>query len=212
MTVENEDYELEVLEYAVNQCIDSLLSKSSEDILSEILNKSNEVVWRVAIDIYTKSGHKIDFSFVRNLLNLRIEPLRIKIAEEERIKAELEAKTRIREAEKQSIKKEKEELEVFERIKSIIAEQLEVDGEQVKLDTLFEYLIPESYNDWQNRMKREKPWCSSSSFIYDDRDLDSVELIMVIEEEFDIEILYEECENLLSWNVRQLVNLILQKI
>ena len=82
----------------------------------------------------------------------------------------------------------------------------------VKLDTLFEHLIPESYNDWQNKMKRENIWCSSSSSICDDRYLDSVELIMAIEDEFNIEIPDEECENLLSWNVGQLVNLILQKI
>ena len=57
MVVESEDYKLEILKYAVNQSIDRLLPKSSEDALSIILYQSNEVVWRVATEIYTKSGH-----------------------------------------------------------------------------------------------------------------------------------------------------------
>ena len=148
---ESEDYKFEILKYAVNQSIDRLLPKGNKDALSVILYQSNEVVWRVATEIYTKSGHQVDFVFIKDIL-------------------------------------------------------------KVKLDTLFEHLIPESYNDWQNKMKRENIWCSSSSSICDDRYLDSVELIMAIEDEFNIEIPDEECENLLSWNVGQLVNLILQKI
>ena len=78
MSVEECDYKLEILEYAVNQCIDWLLPSSSEDALSVILYQSNEVVWRVATEIYTKSGHQIDFVFIRGILNLRVEPLRKK--------------------------------------------------------------------------------------------------------------------------------------
>ena len=89
MSVEERDYKLEVLEYAVNQCIDRLLPSSSEDALSVILYQSNEVVWRVATEIYTKSGYQIDFSYISNLLDVRIEPLR-KEAEEARIRAEQE--------------------------------------------------------------------------------------------------------------------------
>jgi hypothetical protein len=49
MTVESEDYKLEVLKYAVNQSIDHLLPKSCEDALNAILDQSNQVVWKVAI-------------------------------------------------------------------------------------------------------------------------------------------------------------------
>ena len=119
MAVENENYKLEILEYAVNQSIDRLLPKSSEDALNAILHRSNEVVWRVATDIYTKSGHQIDFVFIKDLLNSRIEPLRNKIAEEERIrkgkeaeearvKAELEAQRLAKQAKEEIIRKQKE--------------------------------------------------------------------------------------------------------
>ena len=213
MPVEKENYELEILEYAVNQCIDRFLPESSEDALNVILYKSNEIIWRVATDIYTKSGHQIDFSFIQDILNLRIEPLRKKIAEEVIIRTELEAQSLVKIAEqerKEEEQKKLQELEIFIKIKNIIIEQLEV-LEEIKLNTLFEYLIPESYNDWQNRIKKENTWCSSSCSI-SDKELHTIELVMAVEEEFDIEILDDECDNLLSWTVSQLVNLVLQKI
>lgn len=95
------------MKYAVDQTIDLLLPNSDQDALSIILYQSNEVVWRVATEIYTKSGHQVDFVFIRDLLNLRIESLKNMIAEEERIKAELEAKRRIKEAEKKGLEKKK---------------------------------------------------------------------------------------------------------
>lgn len=107
MTIESQNYKLEILEYAVNQSINRLLPESSEDALSVILYRSNEVVWRVATDIYTKSGHQIDFVFIRDILNSRIEPLQNKIAEEAGIKAKLETKRRIKKAEEERIRKEK---------------------------------------------------------------------------------------------------------
>ena len=115
MSVEEQDYKFEVLEYAVNQCIDRLLPSSSEDALGVILYQSNEVVWRVATEIYTKSGHQVDFVFVRDIMNLRVEPLRKKITEEKifkekqaRIRAELEAQRLAQIAEEERLKKERE--------------------------------------------------------------------------------------------------------
>ena len=106
MSVESQDYKFEVLEYAVNKCIDRLLPDNSQSALSVILYQSNEIVWRVATEIYTKSGHQLDFVFIRDILNLRIEPLQEKIAEEERIKAELEAQRLAREIEEARIRSE----------------------------------------------------------------------------------------------------------
>ena len=143
MTVESEDYKLDILEYAVNQCINRLFPKSCEDALSVILYQSNEVVWRVATDIYTKSGYQIDFLFIRDILNLRIEPLRNKIAEEEKIRkakelekakieAELEAQRQIREAKEKRIRKEKEAEEAKIRAK-LEVERLEKIVEQQRI-------------------------------------------------------------------------------
>lgn len=122
MVVKSEDYKLEILKYAVNQSIDRLLPKSNQDALSVILYQSKEVIWKVATEIYTKSGHQVDFVFIRDLLNLRIEPLRNKIAEEERnrkekeaeevkIRARLEAERLAKIAEQKRIEKEQKEQE-----------------------------------------------------------------------------------------------------
>lgn len=107
MTVESENYKLEILEYAVNQSIDLLLPNNSENALSIILYQSNEVAWKVATEIYTKGGHQIDFLFIRDLLDLRIKPLRNKIAEEVKIRAELEAQRLAREIEEERVRNEK---------------------------------------------------------------------------------------------------------
>ena len=78
MNIEKQNYELHLFKYAVNQCIDNLLPNNSQEALNVIVYRSDEVVWRVATEIYTKSGHQIDFLFIHDLLNLRIEPLKIK--------------------------------------------------------------------------------------------------------------------------------------
>jgi acyl carrier protein len=59
---------------------------------------------------------------------------------------------------------------IFNKVKSIVAEQLGVDEEEITLDTSFEDLNADS--------------------------LDIVELIMALEEEFDIEIPDEDAEKL----------------
>ena len=82
MNIEKQNYELHLFKYAVNQYIDNLLPNNSQEALNVIVYQSDEVVWRVATEIYTKSGHQIDFLLIRDILNLRIEPLQIKIAEE----------------------------------------------------------------------------------------------------------------------------------
>lgn len=238
MSVENQRYQIEILEYAVNQSIDRLLPKNCKDALDVILCQSNEVVWRVAAEIYSKSGHQVDFVFVKDILNLRIEPLKRKIAEEERqraireaeeavIRAELEAKRFEQEIEEKRLIKEHEndefqklrelkekypdidlnnykEFDVFIKIKNMVVEQgteyLELS--QFKLNTIFNEF---KYVDWS---KVKMGLASQGEW----KCIDTVELILEIEEEFDIEISEEEYEALLSWNVDQLVNLIVQKL
>lgn len=62
-------------------------------------------------------------------------------------------------------------MDVFEKVKEIIAEQLDVDIDSITLDTSF-------INDLESDS------------------LDIVELIMAIEEEFDIEVPDEEAEKI----------------
>ncbi|NLX91165.1 MAG: acyl carrier protein [Firmicutes bacterium] len=61
-------------------------------------------------------------------------------------------------------------MEVFEKVKSLISEQLDVDEEQLDMDTTFEDIDADS--------------------------LDVVELVMALEEEFNLEISDEEVEKI----------------
>ena len=257
MVAENENYKLEILEYAVNQCIDRLLPKSSEDALSAILYQRNEVVWRIVTDIYSKSGYQLDCLFIKNVLNLRIEALRNKIAEEAKIKAELEAQRLTREIEEERIRQEQEteqarirseleaqklakiaeqekienerkeqeqrklqefkqanpnikindykQFDAFVKIKNMIVEILEIQEERITLNAILnvDLGIGKIYSF---------SWDSCNDNYSDDSDLNGIEFIMTIEETFDIEILDEESERLLSGNISQLVNFVLQKI
>lgn len=218
MAVEDKNYKLEILEYAVNQSINRLLPKSSEDALSIILYQSNEVVWRVATDIYTKSGHQIDFLFIRDILNLRIEPLRNQIAKIAKIKAELQAERLAKEAEEAKIRKQKEEekqkeieefnlacpnssINTFVKIRSIIAEKLEVSEESITLNANLD-----------------------SDLYADESDL--IELLWALEEEFDLEIpddftelsdvsvCFPGChaQKLKPVSIKEIVNLVSEKI
>lgn len=63
-----------------------------------------------------------------------------------------------------------DDVQIFEKVKAIIVEQLGVEEEEVTMDTSFEELNADS--------------------------LDIVELIMALEEEFDLEIPDEEAEKI----------------
>lgn len=63
-------------------------------------------------------------------------------------------------------------MEVFEKVKALVAEQLSVEADEINLETTFEDLNADS--------------------------LDVVELVMALEEEFDIEIPDEDAEKIRS--------------
>jgi acyl carrier protein len=63
-------------------------------------------------------------------------------------------------------------MDIFEKVKSIVVDQLGVDADEVTLETSFEDLNADS--------------------------LDVVELVMALEEEFDIEIPEEDAEKIRS--------------
>jgi acyl carrier protein len=239
MTVESEDYKLEVLEYAVNQSIDLLLPKSCEDALNAILDQSNEVVWRVAIDIYTKSGHQIDLLFVKNLLNLRIEPLRNKISTEERIKkakeaektrieAELEDQRQIKEAQEAKIraKLEAERLERIAEQQGIKQENLKAFRERYPNVSIEVFLRIEKLITEELLLGEERIITIDSVLSKDlsADDLYIMELIVAVEKEFNIEIpddftgtnwiscICGDYSRLKSITVKEIVDIVCEKI
>ncbi|NLC06526.1 MAG: acyl carrier protein [Syntrophomonadaceae bacterium] len=71
---------------------------------------------------------------------------------------------------------------VFEKVKVIMAEHLNIDPQTITLDTTFQELEADS--------------------------LDVVEMVMTLEDEFNIEIPDEQIENIKDKNVRQIVDYI----
>ncbi|RJX29307.1 MAG: acyl carrier protein [Dethiobacter sp.] len=61
-------------------------------------------------------------------------------------------------------------MDIFEKVRSLIAEQLDIDEDKITLETTFEDIDADS--------------------------LDVVELVMALEEEFDLEIADEAVENI----------------
>lgn len=250
MSVESQDYKSEVLEYAVNDCINRLLPSSSEDALSVILYQTNEVVWRVATEIYTKSGYQVDFLFIRSTLILRIEPLQETIAEEARIKAELEAQRLAKIAEEKRIRKEKEiekarlEAERLEKIakqKQLDKERKAKEKEKLQAFRQENPNIERTYENFDTfvrirnviidffQVDRAKiiqlEKIKFYTFIMKDLgadELDNIEIVMAIEEEFDIEIFDEDLPSCSSnfqyssssgdWNLERMFYLVVQKI
>ena len=165
MTINNQDYEIYILTKVINNHLDEVV-EFSEDGLNSLLSKHDEMVWNIATKIYSQSGYKVEFSFIRDVLNSWIEILKeriaaekIKLAEQARLQTEqarIEAK-RVAELAKISIS------DLFLKVQPIISELLCVELDQVALTSHIS-------NDLGADV------------------LDQTELIMAIEEEFDIEI------------------------
>jgi acyl carrier protein len=179
-----DNYELHILSKAINNCIDKILPAEANKALHLILHQNDDLVWEISTSIFRISGHKVNFSLVRDLANSRIESLKImavkQTEEEVRRKAEEEEATRIEEArqkanqvarrkaeEEEKLKQEGIEntstLEAFNRLKEIIIEQLEVESDRVTIDSNV-----------------------TEDLGADEHDI--INILMAIEEEFDIEL------------------------
>ena len=254
MAVENENYQFDILEYAVNQYLDELLPCSDRDALNVIANKSNELVWKIATEIYKESGHQIDFASIKNLLCLRSNLLENQIAEEIRAKADLDARRLSKKAEKERFRKEKEIANAKAKAK-LEAERSEQTDKQQKLDReqrekeskklqAFKRANPDINSNYEstdifirvkntiaNQLEIDREIIKFNTYIMKDLradELDNLEIVMAIEEEFDIEILdedlssceykimvsrcYSSCFSYEDWNLEKMFYLVVQKI
>jgi acyl carrier protein len=190
MNTFKDNYELHILSKAINNCIDKFLPAEANKALYLILHQSDDLVWEISTSIFLISGHKVDFSLVRDLANARVESLKIlgleqleaeikrKVEEEAtriekaRLNAEQEAHRKAEEEEKlkqagfnleENENRFSLEVEVFYKLQGIIVDKLEVEADRVTLDS----------NVTEDLGADE---------------LDVTELIMAIEEEFEIEL------------------------
>lgn len=190
MNTVKDNYELHILSKAIDNFIDKTLPAEADKALHLILHQNDDIVWEIATSIFRTSGHKVDFSLVRDLANSRIGSLKIIVAKQVQDQEEDQAKKeaiKIEETHQKAINKAKEEaeleqfaLKVFDKLKQIIAEKLEVEVSRVILDS-----------DIMKDLGADE--------------LDAVELAMAIEEEFDIE---EIPYDISLCNIRNLLNFV----
>ena len=171
---------------------------------------------------------KVDFIFIRDALNSRIELFQNKIAEEKRIRkekevkeakirAKLEAKRLAKIAGQERIKKERKEQEE-RKLQELKKANPDTDIDNYKkfdtfirikdiiayqLEVKSEQINLDTILDKDLNIDRYDNYISGSA--------DLMETVMAIEEELDIEISDEEQENISSYTVAQLVDFVMQK-
>ena len=188
MNTANNVYELQIIKKAIANHLDRILPSDANQALYLIQYKIDDLVWDISTSIYQQSGCKVNFSLVLDFAHDRIESLRmlaVRQAEEVRQKALEEEAIKIEQArreqeinERRKVEEERQkkeitkirnicqskgiDYEIFEKIKSITIDQLEVDDENLKLEASF------ARDLWTDCLDMEK-------------------LIMAVEEEFAIE-------------------------
>lgn len=75
MTTNDPLYTLNVLKKAIISYLDNNIP-NTEDGLNILVSQCDELVWNIATYIYTKSGHQVEFSMIRDIISSRIEPLK----------------------------------------------------------------------------------------------------------------------------------------
>jgi len=81
-------YELKVLKMVANKYLDETLSATEESLKALEANR-DQVVWELATRIYSQSGHKVELSTLRDVVNSRIGVVKYQLAaEKERVAEE----------------------------------------------------------------------------------------------------------------------------
>ena len=174
MSEVDKGYELKVLKMVANKYLDETLSATEESLKALEANR-DQVVWELATRIYSQSGHKVELSTLRDVVNSRIGVVKYQLAaEKERVAEEARRVAEEKAAEEAPLPDEitrimgelgveESQAKIFVKVRKIVSEQLEVDENEVTLDS---HIITDLNAD----------------------ELDTVELAMALEEEFDIEI------------------------
>ncbi|MDS9397342.1 acyl carrier protein [Aphanizomenon flos-aquae NRERC-008] len=180
MSGSDKSYELEILKMIVNKHLDKSTLFNKENI-NESETKRDQFVWDTATKIYQQSGHKVELSLVRDIVDSRIRAIKNQIAEEARLIAAAEA-----EKAQQFLSKvtdvlgkfggDERKAKVFVRVRELISEQLSVEEREVTLDSHL-----------SNHLNADE--------------FDVGEIMMALEEEFDIEIPNEVAEKSLGISI-----------
>ena len=180
------DYESKMLKMAIDKYLDETISFTEKD-LETLKDNRDRIVWDLTARVYSEIGHTVELSTVRDVVNSRIEAINHQLAEEKYIAEETYRVTEQKSIDEVDCRDTQEDADfhskvtavlgkfggdegkakVFVRVRNIISDKLEVDESKINLD------------------------CHMSNHLNMD-DLDFVEIVMALEEEFDIKI-SDEC-------------------
>lgn len=180
MTTNDGAYELDILKKVMSTYFDELVSV--KEGLDSLVSKRDEIVWKIATKIYSQSGYKVEFSIVRDVVNSRLEALNTHIASERAAAYEHLQSQKVKEAQQSAEAENRRQSRLIE-----LARQLEESGREKSMCDLFlkvQDIVSEQLGVNLNEVTLSK------HLSYDLRadELDTVELAMALEEEFDIEI------------------------
>jgi len=193
MNEEEKYYELKIFKRVIEDYLDQTTSLTKIDLTNLLANR-DKFVWDIATKIYQHSGHQVEFSFVREIVDARIKAIYEHVfkevhhiaIEKARHQAETVAMESCHVAELKQVSQDpafldalnklngdKRKAMIFMTLRKVISEYSGIDESQVTVDSHL-----------------------SSLSIVDG--LDGLELIMVVEEEFDIEISDEIADDFLD--------------
>ncbi|RUT09204.1 hypothetical protein DSM106972_012570 [Dulcicalothrix desertica PCC 7102] len=182
MSTENdESYELHILKSVINTYLDRVLP-NTEETLGSFTSKRDETVWKIATDIYNQSGYKVKFSIIRDVVDSRIETLKIQLLAEKNAAHE---RLKLQKAEK--AKRIVEADKLYQNRLIELANNLNESGRDKIMSNLF-LRIQDIVSD---KLNVERDTIALNHHIISDLGadaLDITELSMALEEEFDIEI------------------------
>lgn len=233
MNEDSKNYEMQILAMMINQYLDDMVSLSEEK-LNQLEANCDQIVWDLATRIYKESGHKVEFHIIRNLINSRIAVMRYqlffsksslleskRIDEEKAMKiAEQKANAiindkKIDDTEKITSQENERQLAIFIKVQEIISDQLEVEKSQIHIDDELFYLqsaerVSSYSSDSFYSSYSSFGWNSCLLSNWGGDDLDTIELIAALEEEFDLELSDEKCQEFTT--VKKLVDYLAENL
>jgi seryl-tRNA synthetase len=199
-------YELEMFKMVVNKYLDENTSFTERN-LNELETKRDQIVWDLTTKIYQQSGHKVELSLVRDIVNSRIRTIKHQLTEEARLITEQKAQQAAEESRRiaeekirhaaEEVRLSKNRPTVLAKAQQIVSEQLEVNIDEVNLDSPIPW-----FGDTSG-------WCSDMEAGL------AIDVLTALEEAFEIEIpdgVGGECLSSSGLLVMEIVDFIARKI
>ena len=134
----NESYTQYVLKKVVNKYLDQKIPASDAGLKS-LIEQTVNIVWEIANYIYKESGHQLDFSLIRSLIDLRIEYLKGLLAEEKSLAEETSLVWKNSVQELKKLGKDTDKLTpILFKLKNVIAFILSLDINEIELNSSIE--------------------------------------------------------------------------